>query len=130
MGKRRLVAVILTVSLSTPVFADTGNDLKTDCDVTTQKNPENYMYCLGYISGVVDQWAIDRVVARSIASSPQRQRWMDDLHYPPFCPPPESTKEQFRAVVVKFINSQPEYSHQEASIFVVNALKNAFPCEK
>jgi Rap1a immunity proteins len=130
MGKRMLFATILTSLLATPVVADTGNDLKTNCDVSAERNPENYMYCLGYISGVMEQWGIDRVVERSIASSPQRQQWMEDLHYPPFCPPPESTKEQFRAIVVKFLNSQPEYLHQEASIFVVNALKNAFPCEK
>lgn len=44
------------------------------------------------------------------------------------CPPEEVTYGQAQKIVIKYLNDHPETLHQSASVLVLKALSDAFPC--
>ena len=94
-------------------FWQKGNDLVEDC---TSDNDSNVLTCLGYVMGVADM-----IDANST---------LDISGFSPICIPSETvTVGQLRRVVVKYLNSHPEKTHDPAVVLVVVALREAFPCQ-
>lgn len=60
--------------------------------------------------------------------------FIDGMSYAPgsrfFCEPTGTTYDQLYAVVSKWINNNPEKWHLRANELVMQALGQAFPCEK
>jgi hypothetical protein len=93
--------------------ADTGNDLLRHC----QDDETNYFssgMCLGYVSG-----AIDALLANMYA---QKTCWFEL--------PGESTNKQLVDVTVKYLTDHPEQRQYLASVLVMVAMREAFPCPK
>jgi hypothetical protein len=108
MIKRSLIAAALVVaSLSSPVQAMTGNELKRNCGDTGAK----YGLCVGFVVGVVDGVLID---------SPP-----DSI----ICVPDGVSHGQMKDIVLKYMNDNPANLHFPAALLVFFALGEAFPCE-
>ena len=104
-------ALVMTASMGVQGAWLTGGQLLEDCE------SENYFdkgYCLGYIVSVHDTVA-------TLAG------WKGFAEY--ICTPQGVTAGQFRKVVVKNLNENPEELHMAADSLVLNALSEAFPCE-
>ena len=95
-----IVAAFFAASLVGPVQAKmtTGNDLKQYCTVAPNG------LCAGYVAGVTE-------ATQAL-----------------FCFPPGVTKRQIRDVAVTYLNNHPERLHLLAPSLVINAMRNAFPC--
>ena len=46
----------------------------------------------------------------------------------PFCTPDNSNYRQMVDVVSSFLTNRPEQRHEDASVLVIKALREAFPC--
>jgi len=104
-------ALVMTASMGVQGAWLTGGQLLEDCE------SENYFEkgsCTGYIEGVDD-------------SAVTLAHWEGFAEY--ICPPEGVTSGQFRKVVVKHLNENPEKLHMTASSLVLKALSEAFPCE-
>ena len=72
--------------------------------------------CWGYIAGIVDEY-------QGIALS-------DLLKEPPsFCLPAKVSMEKLEKVVKKSLDDNPARLHMPASLLVVKAMSEAFPCQ-
>jgi hypothetical protein len=131
MKKLLLVLIALTASACASTPYKDGNDLLQQCKVavrfidepkneTTEAVGEGY-YCIGLVRGVldtVDVWQFaDKALKNKV--SPGRP-----------CLPEESLKNiQAVRIVVKWLNEHPEQLHNGASLLVLVALRDAFPCK-
>ena len=111
-----LVIVALIWGAVSPTWAAsiTGNDLYEDCQAKTT-NPIYYQKrfgCLGYINGVLDA-----------TIGPD-----NGLVGFKFCPADTITRGQVRDVVIKWLSDHPQDRDIQASILVVIALREAWPC--
>ena len=79
-------------------------------------------WCLGYIYGFVDGFD-----ALAIASAKDETDY-DRLRKSYVCYPKDVTAGQTARVLVKFLNDHPERLHQSASVLMLEAVQNAFPC--
>lgn len=108
MIKRILIATALVVaSLSSPVQAFTGNELKRNCGDTDV----NYGLCIGFILGVVDGVLIDTPPDSII------------------CIPDGVSFGQMKDIVLKYMNDNPANLHFPGASLVFYALGEAFPCK-
>lgn len=94
-----IAAVILMASLTAPAHGSDGKELQRNCKL------EPYGYCLGFVAGVY-------------AATSE-----------PFCNPPSVKDRELRSIVVKYMNDHPEMLHLGQAELVVEAYKEAFPCE-
>jgi len=118
----RVLILLISLSLSLPIYADSylnGNGLQTNCrEYSKFKDGRNfdtmkYGSCTAYITAVSDSH--DVFVEWGKMS-------------PMFCSPNEVTNGQLAAVVVKYLEANPEELHYAAADIVTNALAQAFPC--
>ena len=93
------------------VSTTTGNDLLESCESTGHFEQA---FCLGYITGVTDLDGADGSVF------PERRR---------SCVAENVSNGQVRDVVVKYLKDHPEERHIQASILIVKAMAQAFPCK-
>ena len=99
--------LIFTIMLvTTPIVCmaeyKTGNVLKADCESTSLVNQG---ICLGYVMGVADALAKQKI-----------------------CAPLSVTAGQLESVTKKYLNEFPERLHYSADSLVTDALSKAFPC--
>lgn len=112
-------AATLALGLATPVAAQvdapvsisTGNDLLGACQSPRASGPS--WMCLGFVLGAKDAMRLNAITSR------------DALR---FCMPAGVTNGQILAIVIKYVESVPEYRHQNASSLILVALLRAFPC--
>jgi len=120
MTKFLLAALfVLLVSASAHgqrVSTTTGNDLLESCESGGHSEQAffNQAFCLGYITGVTDIDGVDG------SAFPERRR---------SCVPENVTNGQVKDVVVKYLKEHPEERHIQASILIVKAVAQAFPCK-
>ena len=72
-------------------------------------------YCYGYISGLSDGVAL-----KQVKGTP--------FDWQPICIPQSVNVKQKTAVVVRYVESQPARWHELASILVLSAWREAWPC--
>ena len=105
MAKSNLItAAILLASLSSPVHAYTGSELKDACD-------RESTWCTDYI-GVISDSMI---------------RSADPRYCLPFTP--TTGYQQLRDAVTRYLNDHPEELHRSAAAVTTDALHLAFPCK-
>ena len=46
-----------------------------------------------------------------------------------FCPPPNATVGQYKSIVGKYLNANPERRHLSAARLVIEALSSTYPCK-
>jgi len=104
--KKLIIGLMFTISLNAD-FTD-GNELQKWMNNTNKENGNRHSVGLfkGYISGVVD-------TGNNIL----------------FCTEDGVTRGQYMAVVIKYIENNPEKWNQGASVIVLEALTKAFPCK-
>ena len=108
--------------MSLPIYAGyylSGNDLQTDCRERSKfidgrdHNPCDVGSCRTYIVSVADS----------------HNAYVDWGYMSPrFCSPDKVTQGQLAAVVIKYLEANPQDLHLAAAGIVVNALAQAFPC--
>lgn len=110
-GLRGLSLLIALLVMSSPSNAgfDTGNQLWDACQ--NREDAMNTVRCVGYVRGAVD--------ALTFAAS------TSDL----FCLRNGVTAGQVRDVVVNHLAQHPQDRDRGATILVLNALVDAFPCQ-
>ena len=79
-----------------------GNELKELCE-----NPKERGLCVGYVNGVADSMIYENI----------------------FCVTSSSTHERFTRIVKDYLSEHPDKLHIHAGILVLDALKEAFPCQ-
>ena len=110
-------ALVMTASMGVQgVSFDTGLSLLKSCEADPDTSGTFFEqgFCAGYIVSVHDTVA-------TLA------HWEGFAEY--ICPPEGVTSGQFRKVVVRVLNENPEKLHLNAGSLVLNALEGAFPCE-
>lgn len=118
---RALIATVALVSLSgcvtypephnavlTSVEND-GNRLKYVCT-----NPSLSFGCASYIGGVVDGAALQAKITDEAL---------------PYCGPGRLKYGQYVDVVTQYLNDHSEHLHQHASLLIMFALRDVFPCK-
>lgn len=91
-----------------------GTELLSQCKAWVDETDPKGMRCDGYVTGIIDmhQVLVD---------------W-DDLPAM-FCMPHGATNDQVIRVVLKYLETHPEYLHHNPSGLAINAIIKAFPCE-
>jgi hypothetical protein len=89
---------------------ETGNDLFAACTGTDSSSGAGYFLCYGYISGIVDYSYYVNVGSNQ------------------FCVPAGVTKGQLKDTLIAFLRRNPKDRHLSASVIVVAALREAYPC--
>ena len=112
----RLTFAVLLCSLAAPAFAapdvNSANFILPHCRAAQQPDkPPGFMS--GLCAGIVDAL----VGVSSVL--PERMR---------FCPPPSSTNAQQQQVVLLYAEKHPERLHENFKHFVVDALRETWPC--
>jgi len=111
---------------ATPAFADyfNGNTLYEWCS-TEPSDPhfqQNQSWCIGYIAGVVDGIKTGNVFGQVIAGSTAETT---DL----ICMPAEVTLGQVQEVATLYLKNNPATRHDFASVQVLKAVMDAWPCK-
>lgn len=110
--------------LQFPIFAD-GNKLLNSCELVLNSvnNPQisgdRYTagFCLGFIQGV-----------HQLNSAYQ---YGINVRQPIFCAPPEGISNgQAIRIVTKYLQGQPGKLHDDEIFLVIQAFKEAFPCDE
>ena len=117
----RVLILLISLSLSLPVYAEfySANQLQTHCreysKFRDRRDHDSYdaASCRAYIVSVSD-------------SHNTYVDWGDMS--PMFCKPAKVTQGQLAAVVIKYLEANPEELHYAAAGIVLNALAQAFPC--
>jgi hypothetical protein len=105
-----LLSLVSASAHAQRVSTTTGNDLLESCE----SNDFKQAFCLGYITGVTDLDGADG------SAFPERRR---------SCVAENVSNGQVRDVVVKYLKDHPEERHIQASILIVKAMAQAFPCK-
>jgi len=119
--KRAIIALVILFALVSQAMGANGNDLlpKRNLALDTDKRGPYWMergYCVGFVEGVLSTSNI----YKALPNTPRL-----------FCFPPAGvSNEQMIRVVVKYLENHPEQLHFDASILVLTALKEAFPCKE
>ncbi len=108
-----------------------GNSLQNQCvyyrrttngDTVSMQDFGKGMFCVGYIRGVLDGLFVDDVV-RSTNTSKSSDAWENA------CIPKTVSNDQAIKVVLKYLDDNPAKLDVPASMLVVKALAEAFPCK-
>ncbi|MEO5493084.1 MAG: Rap1a/Tai family immunity protein [Sphingomonas sp.] len=86
---------------------ETGNSLLSDCQ---SDNPAKQAFCLGYVGAIGDWTQSDPRLGSRV------------------CLPAGGVRSQMVDVVVKYLKDNPAERAKGASLLVVLALREAFPC--
>ncbi len=126
ISRYKLVALVIALT-SLPVSSVaqdlgitcyyTGQQLASDCRAkqTDERYWTRQQICLSYISGVVDAYEL-------------MIKFHEDS--PKFCMPRATTKGEIKDLVTAELVKYKSALGVMGSFYVVNALKNAFPCKK
>jgi len=107
----------------------TGNDLKELCvleGVVTSNENERlvlkllHLSCLNYVQGTINGWVAGMIMGT--------RDEMADVNVGGICIPKSSTTEQWKSIVTKWLKGHPEKLHNSATLVIIQAIKEAFPC--
>lgn len=111
--RRVIMLFLLAITSFSGAQADfTGNDLLQRCG---SEALSDQTFCLGYIAGVLDSY-------RDLNGTLEPGAGI-------FCEPSGSTGRQYAAVIVKYLNENPERLHARGSYLALTAMTKAFPCQ-
>ena len=108
MERISIICAAAMVCLITFSYANAGGrelngyELKELCE-----NPDERGLCVGYVNGVADSMIYENI----------------------FCTPSNSTHERFTLIVKKYLSEHPDKLHIHAGVLILDALKDAFPCQ-
>jgi len=112
---RLLTAVFATLLLAPAQNTERAESLLGDC---TSKADVDRLSCVAYLSGVLDGVVL-------------MQKLMEQQKRAPLCLPDEGiSMEQYRRIVVKWLEDRPNILHESKRIHAVKALLDAFPCKE
>ncbi len=138
MKKLALVLVFLMQPSLVMAFAKydikDGNSLLSHCNrfvrVLDSEGTEaqSALACVMYISGFRDGYnATIATAALKIYGVKQGPRKLNNVHT--YCRPEKLPHGQFIRIVVRYLQQHPEQLHYSASLLILQALKEAFPCQ-
>jgi hypothetical protein len=104
--------ILLTAFWTSSSFAMTGNELAEYC--SKKEASFSSGICSGFIRGAIDGFA----TALAFIGNDQR-----------YCLPSNTTNDQTRKVVEKYLNDNPQDLHMSADILTIVAMIRAFPCK-
>jgi hypothetical protein len=122
--KRTYCSLALTLFLlSTPAHSDSGDELLQACealertarisgDMIQLPNRTDVHRCWGYMSAVQDFSVVTNNGTRLLKS----------------CPGPNTTLTQLIRVFTNYARTHPQELHDKASVLVLSAMAQAFPC--
>ena len=111
MRKPAIIAMLLVAS---PAWSGgTGADIYAAC--ISAPGTSDYGICTAYLNGFVTGMLTDQI-AREAGS--------------PVCLPDNTSTQQVREVVVKYLATHPDAATFESSAVVGFAVRQAFPCKK
>jgi hypothetical protein len=108
----------------------TGADLKTLCVSVSAPNSECYAFFRGWseASEAVIQEAAGTIFQQR-GKVPSYEEWTAMASaLRGFCVPPEVSLDQSIAIVLSHLEKNPQIWHENAGPTVLNAMKEAFPC--
>lgn len=112
-----LMAVALSFILATPAHATfmDGNKLLNECTATKDETTyfQSQARCNGYIISNVDTITLLKTVGMTKAK---------------YCVPNGVTAGQLVDIFIQYSNKHPENRHYDASIILIFAFREAFPC--
>jgi hypothetical protein len=115
MRTLKTLTLVSALALSTPAAAEdylTGNQMYDSCSV------EGNVWCIGYVSGVIQGWQAALSGESSISA---RESYG-------LCIPDAVTVNQAVAVVARYLRDHPEERHWDAQFLVIIAVREAWPC--
>ena len=103
-----ILAIVIMVSLEAKADGGTrGNDLWNSC------NRPQQIECSGYVTGVIEGFFL--------AEAEQKVSSI-------MCIPRGVANSQATSIVIKYLRENPSSRHKSASLLVVLAISEAFPC--
>ena len=112
---------VLAMLFSSSSFAMTGNDFVKYIE---NKNTEHVP--LFYISGYLDAFAVNRILAKSVAEN-------SGTSFPYFafiCMPDGSNKKQATSIIKKYIQDNPAENHEDMANIIYSALIKDWRCKE
>lgn len=107
-----MILLALSLLQASNTLTGTGNELLRTCTETTP--PHRILICLSYVDGVSDGFTIAQ----------------NSIPRPYICIPSGVTLRQKVDVVTAYLRAHPESRHQPASFLTLQAMQQAWPCEK
>jgi len=104
----------IAISSAHAVGLEFGHELKQALD-SSEIFDKTHQPALGYLAGVFDGYVL------GVAYATNGNVW---------CPPPNTTNGQLKAVVAKYLKANPATWNESALVLVFIALKQNFPCKK
>ena len=136
--KRLLLLGVLLVLLCSCVtaFADnsidgTGNQLVQSCnDANAQANNQNWYYCVGYVTGIVNGATFFSADATRFDTKnlPDADLEIHVKAITNMCIPDDVIHKQLGLVVAKYLHDHPEKLNELDVVLIWNALSEAWPC--
>jgi hypothetical protein len=120
----RFGLLALTLFLCTPAHSETGNGLLQACEVFEREvriegdkialpNRTDVHKCWGYMGAVQDlSGFVDETGQRVLG----------------FCPDPKTKLTQYIRVSTNYARTHPQELHEKASVLILRAMLQAFPC--
>lgn len=142
-------AVVLSASAlsqSKSAFPSDGNDLLNYCGEVVnyldspapQADDEKELkfgWCVGYLQATddrIENWRIAgaiQVMTYQKDGKPAPSHMWADENFANTCIPGTAPMAQLARIVVKWLREHPERLHESKSVLVMDALRDAFPCE-
>ena len=89
-------------------------------EIETNQEGQHVVACVAYVEGVVQGVSAEVAFVRDVGGKEPLK---------PFCLPDNVENGQIIRITLKYIRNHPEEAHQSTVILVVQALREAFPCQ-
>ncbi len=122
--KTLIASIALLIITALPLTAEdtTTRELLNYCQADLKQDYFGPIFCSGYITGLMEMRSF--MVGLFALTKPNDPGF--DWGYG--CMPNGVTLEQVTKVFIKYANDHPELLHKDASIILLAAFKQAFPC--
>lgn len=105
---RTIPVLILTLTLSAPVHAQSGTLVRAMC---LAEDKEAVSMCVGYTTGLAHALVTTRSTADRF-----------------FCPPSDFEPQGGGEVLLEFLDAHPEWENEDAAEAMLTALIDKYPC--
>jgi hypothetical protein len=124
------LASLVALSISVPAIADVWKavELKDECvafestfnSAQDHATSRNGAMCGGYVAGFLDSDILHTMLAKDLDNRDARL----------FCVSGTTTYRQLAAIYVNYVNARPKDWNEPASITLLSALRDSFPCRE
>lgn len=124
------LVILLILSANTYAGGLTGNDILEDCRDLKEKNAHNEGACYGFLQGMMEGHRFSVIFFNTLAERNPETELDPGFEYEEvYCLPKNTNNGQYLRVVINYIEANPALSHRPASLLIMMALTDAFPCD-